>query len=215
MDGYVRITRQSYREDGRVLVCLTVGNGSGSEDIEFLILEELFSEIAEELSCGDVDLWVVGRLEELSDVTAAYSSACASLAFTQCSSKALLRKLLIKGFSRSASEAAVGLCESRGYIDEAAMAHRRAEIMVEKLWGRVRILAKLREEGFSDSAMENVCEYLECVDFADSCARAIEKKYSPIPCERREREKMYASLVRFGYSSSDIKEALRRINADE
>ena len=100
MDGYVRIRQRSYRDDGRVLVRLTVGNASGSEDVEFLILEELFAEIDGEISDKDVDLWVVGRLEELSGVTAAYSSACASLAFTQCSSRALLRKLLIKGFPR-------------------------------------------------------------------------------------------------------------------
>lgn len=222
MDGYVRITRLSYRDDGRVLVSLTVGNESGSEDIEFLILRELFDELFDErfdgrfdeLPNGDVELYAVGQLEELADVTAAYSSACASLAFTQCSAKALFRKLLIKGFSRSAAEAAVELCKSRGYIDEDAMAHRRAEIMVEKLWGRVRILTKLREEGFSDSAMESALEFLEGVDFGEVCSRVILKKYRVIPEDRLEREKMYASLARLGFSRSDIREAIKMVKDD-
>ncbi len=219
MDGYARITRRSYREDGKVLVTLTVGNGSGCEDIEFLILRELFDERFDEqfdeLPDGDVELYVVGQLEELADVTAAFSSACASLAFSQCSSKALFRKLLIKGFSKSASEAAVELCELRGYIDEVAMAIRRAEIMVEKMWGRVRILAKLREEGYSDFAIDSAREYLDGVDFSEVCSRVILKKYRKITEERMAREKMYASLARLGFSRTDIREAVKSIAQDE
>ena len=219
MDGYARITRLAYREDGRVLVNLTVGNASGCEDIEFLILGELFDERFEEgfeeLPDGSVELYVIGQLEELADVTAAFSSACASLAFSQCSAKALFRKLLLKGFSRSASEAAVELCESKGYIGEVAMATRRAELMVAKPWGRTRIFAKLREEGFADQAMDAVAIYLDEIDFSEGCAKVIEKKYACIPSDRREREKMYASLSRLGFSSADIKAAISRIKHDE
>ena len=219
MDGYARITRLAYREDGRVLVNLTVGNASGCEDIEFLILGELFDERFEEgfeeLPDGSVELYVIGQLEELADVTAAFSSACASLAFSQCSAKALFRKLLLKGFSRSVSEAAVELCESNGYIGEVAMATRRAELMVAKPWGRTRIFAKLREEGFADQAMDAVAIYLDEIDFSEGCAKVIEKKYACIPSDRREREKMYASLSRLGFSSADIKAAISRIKHDE
>jgi SOS response regulatory protein OraA/RecX len=197
-------------------VTLTVRNGSGCEDIEFLILRELFDERFDEqfdeLPDGDVELYVVGQLEELADVTAAFFSACASLAFSQCSSRALIRKLLVKGFSRSVSEAAVELCEARGFIDESGMVLRRAEIMVEKPWGRIRILAKLREEGYSDAAMDSVREYLDGVDFAETCARVILKKYRDIPEERIEREKMYASLARLGFSKNDIREAIKTLN---
>ncbi|MBP3375733.1 MAG: RecX family transcriptional regulator [Clostridia bacterium] len=121
----------------------------------------------------------------------------------------------MKGFSRSASEAAVELCESKGYIDESALATRRAELMVAKPWGRTRIFAKLREEGYSDAAMEAVAEYLDEVDFSEGCEKVIEKKFTCVPKERREREKMYASLSRLGFSSADIKAAISRIKRDE
>jgi SOS response regulatory protein OraA/RecX len=215
MDGYAKITRLSKREDGRVLVCLTVGNESGSEDVEFLILDELLVDRIGELSCTEIELCTVGQLEELADVTAAFFSACASLAFSQCSSRAIIRKLLVKGFSRSASEAAVELCEARGFIDESGIVIRRAEIMVEKPWGRIRILAKLREEGYSDAAMDSVREYLDGVDFAETCARVILKKYRDSPEERIEAEKMYASLARLGFSKNDIREAIKTLNNEQ
>ena len=215
MSEYAKVTRKLYREDGKVLVSLTVGNESGCEDVGFLILGELFEQVSEELENGELDGETVAQLDELAGVTAAFSSACSSLAFAQGSARALFRKLIAKGFSKAASEAAVELAVERGYIDESAVARRRAEIMVSKLWGRSRIILKLREEGFSDSAMKDVCLYLEDVDFVDGCARAIRKKYSPILTERRERDKMYASLIRLGYSSSDIKEALRHLNDKE
>lgn len=215
MNGYAKVRHISCRDDGRVLISLTVGNASGSEDIEFLILDELFDELYKELQAEEIDSEIVERLDFCAAVTAAFSSACASLAFTQGSARALLRKLIAKGFSKAASEAAVGIAVERGYIDESAVARRRAEIMVSKLWGRSRILLKLREEGFSDSAMEEARSYLEDVDFVDGCMRAIKKKYSPIPTERKERDEMYASLMRLGYSSSDVKEALRCLKNEE
>ena len=215
MSGYAKVRRKLYKEDGKVLVSLTVGNESGCEDVELLILGELFEQVGEKLNDGELDGETVARLDELAHATAAFSSACASLAFTQSSANALLKKLLGKGFSREASEAAVTIAVERGYIDESSIARRRAEIMVSKLWGRSRIISKLRTEGFSACAMGDVCMYLEDVDFIDNCALAMQKKYSPIPTERRERDKMYASLARLGYSSSDIKGALKYLNDEE
>ena len=212
MDGYAKVRRRLYREDGRVLVSLTVGNDGGCEDVEFLILGELFAEVSDELAEGEIGCETVGRISELADITAAFSSACESLAFAQCSSKALFRKLLAKGFSRSACESAVVLCECRGYIDEVAVARRRAEIMLDKLWGRMRIISKLREEGYSAEALDSVREYLEDVDFGEICSRVIVKKYHGIPEDRIAREKMYAALARLGFSRPDIRSALNIID---
>ena len=40
-------------------------------------------------------------------------------------------------------------------------------------------------------------------------AELIEKKYGGIPEDRHDRELMFASLTRMGYSSSDIRDAVR------
>ena len=215
MDGFAKINRISRRDDGRVLVCLTVGNKSGSEDVEFLILDELFDAILREVESGEISMDTVAMLDEYASVTAAFSSACSSLSFTQCSERALFRKLVAKGYSKNVCEAAIAIVISRGYIDEVSTAVRRAEIMVSKLWGRSRIFAKLCEEGFSDGAMEEVSAFLEDVDFVEGCVCVIRKKRVSVPVECREREKMYASLSRLGYSSSEIKAAIGRIKSGE
>ena len=215
-DGhFAKVKRIACREDGRYLIVLTVGSSDHTDAVEFVILDELFEEVAEELESGYIDEECVATIDRYADITAAFSSACASLAFCECAAKALFRKLLAKGFSRSASEAAVNIAVRRGYIDEDTLAIRRAELMVAKPWGRSRIFAKLREEGFADKAMNAVAAYLDEVDFSDGCATVIMKKYYPIPAERREREKMYASLARLGFSSADIKAAIVRVNHDE
>jgi SOS response regulatory protein OraA/RecX len=133
----------------------------------------------------------------------------------QSSLKALYRKLIVKGFSKEAGREAIEIVRLRGFVDEEDIALRRAELMVGKLWGRTRILKKLFEEGFPGKVIEHVSESLEDIDFAENCARAIEKKYSFIPKERQERDKMYAALIRLGYSSSDIKRAMANIHVNE
>ena len=201
------------RADTTVCVSVEVSNESGCECVEFVILDELLDEIG--LQMGAIDEDVLYELDRAADVTAAYMSACASFAYTQCSLKSLYRKLIQKGFSKESSSMAIDIVESRGFVDEDEIAARRAEIMLSKLWGRSRILKKLREEGFSDVVIRGAFESIENTDFAENCAKVIEKKYSQVPMERRERDKMYASLARMGYSPSEIKKALSLIENKE
>ena len=196
------------RGDSTYLVSVAVSNGEESEIVEFVLLDELFEslniEVGDEIGNG------LATLDHYSTVTAAYSSACLSFAYVQSSIKALYRKLIVKGFSKEASREAIDIVESRGFVDEENIAIRRAELMVEKLWGRSRILKKLYEEGFPASVIEGVAYELESVDFAENCRRVIEKKYRFIPDDRKERDKMYASLIRLGYSSADIRAAISK-----
>lgn len=201
------------RADTTVCVSVEVSNESGCECVEFVILDELLDDIG--LQMGAIDEDALYELDRAADVTAAYMSACASFAYTQGSLKSLYRKLIQKGFSKESSSMAIDIVESRGFVDEDEIAARRAEIMLSKLWGRSRILKKLREEGFSDVVIRGAFESIENTDFAENCAKVIEKKYSQVPMERRERDKMYASLARMGYSSSEIKKALSIIENQE
>ncbi len=201
------------RGDSTYLVSVEVANGSGRELVEFVLLEELFGGLLIAIN-DDVN----ERLNELdfnSQVTAAYLSACSSFAYVQSSLMALYRKLIVKGFSKEASREAIEIVRARGFVDEEDIALRRAELMIAKLWGRSRILKKLYEEGFPSSVIEYVSESLGEVDFAENCERAINKKWPVIPSERKERDRMYAALIRFGYSSSDIKGAISKIKENE
>ncbi len=202
-----RITRRS---DTTFCISVEVTNGQERELNEFIILDELFGEL--DIEQGEDVSDKLCKIDRCSDVTAAFMSACASFAYTQASLRGLYRKLIGKGFSKESSADAIELVRCRGFVDEADIARRRAEIMLSKLWGRGRIIQKLREEGYPNTALAEASAMLENVDFCENCAKVIEKKYAAVPTDRREREKMYASLLRLGYSSADIKDALALVS---
>lgn len=203
----------SRRADSTVLISVEVSNESGRELVEFILIDALFEELM--IERGDEIGEILPSLDHYSSVTAAYSSALSSFAYVQSSLKALYRKLIMKGFSKDVSREAIDIIRERGFVDEEAIALRRAELMIEKLWGRSRILKKLFEEGFPSEVIESVSDFLDGVDFADKCRSVILKKYTCIPEERKEREKMYAALLRLGYSSADIRGAISRISEKE
>ncbi len=213
MRGSAIVKSISRRSDASYLMSVEVANESGSEIVEFILLDELFDSL--DMEVGDEVSELLPTLDSYSDITAAFASACSSFAYVQASIKALYRKLISKGFSKETSREAIEIVRSRGFVDEQNIALRRAELMTEKLWGRSRILRKLFEEGFPEDVILNVSETLSEVDFARNCARVIEKKYSYLPEDRREREKMYASLSRLGYSSADIRKAMSLLKESE
>ena len=49
------------------------------------------------------------------------------------------------------------------------------------------------------------------VDFDETCALILKKKYSRIPTDKSEMQKVRDSLMRYGYSLSQIKEAIGSI----
>ena len=190
----------------RVVVRVTVSNPSGREEAEFLLLREHSENL--ELRIGAIEEELLPELEYYAEVARAYSSACSSFAFSPSSLRALLKKLLQKGFERDVASDAIAAFEKSGAIDEGEMASRRAQLLSEKLWGRSRILMKLREDGFEDGAISCAVCALEEVDFASNCAELIRKRFGSIPKERNELDKMHASLSRMGFSPSDIRAAM-------
>ena len=191
----------------KIIVRVLVSNPSGKEDIEFTVMREHAEEL--EIKVGIISEEMLPELEYYSEVARAYSSACSSFAFTYCSFALLKKKLLQKGFSKDVCEDAIVCVEKRGFLNEDEIAIRRAQVLAERHWGRSRILAKIREEGYNSKAMDAVSDQLDLIDFISPCAELIEKKYGGIPDDRHDRELMFASLTRMGYSSSDIREAMR------
>jgi SOS response regulatory protein OraA/RecX len=211
MDGVIEIKSKSLRDDGRVCLDIEVSNGRQSERVRLCIIYELLEDV--ELSLGEISGEQMSCLELLSEVSAAYGSACASFAYTPSSLRALWLKLVQKkGFAREVADRAIELVRKRGFVDEVQIALRRAELCVGKKWGRTRIMMQLRRDGFEDEALDAVREYLDCeVDFVENCAALIVKKYGEVPTDRREREKIFASMSAMGYTGGQIKQALEYV----
>lgn len=208
LDGFgIRITSISPASGERVTVKVLVSNPSGREETEFSIMNIHAEELCVEI--GAIDEEMLPELEYYAEVARAYSSACSSFAFAPSSYAALKNKLLQKGFRRDVSDDAIDCLRRHGFVKEDEIALRRAQIFVGKKWGRSKILMKLREEGFGDESLTMTLAYLAETDFSSSCAELICKRFGDVPEDKHDRDLMYASLSRMGYSTSDIRGAIK------
>ena len=212
-DSGIHIISMSAVDGERVVVRVLVENEAGSERIEFSLLVGFVEELGLEL--GEISGEKIAAIEHYAEITKAYFSACSSFAFCEGSLKSLERKLIQKGFDRDSSHEAIDILSSRGLVNEVEIAKSRVYVFLKKKWGKIRILSKLFEEGFPHSVIESVREELDEVDFAELCVEHIRKKYREIPDDRLGRQKMCASLVRYGYSQSDIREAFKLIDQEK
>ena len=208
--GSIAITKIKRASDEAISIGVEISDGNNRQYQGFVMLDDYFSGL--DLAIGEISRELMCDIEFWSGVTEAYFSACRSFAFAPCSLNALKRKLIVKGFDKGVAEQAIDRVKMIGFVDECDVARRRAEIFVGKLWGQTRILSKLREEGFGDEAADAVCDYLETVDMVELCTRLIEKRYGGVPEEREQRQRLSASLYRYGYSPSEIRRALSRLS---
>lgn len=163
------------------------------------------------LRVGECDRVCYDNVEYAARLYAAQKRALQILSYGSCSEKMLCRKLVMKGVDREIAEDAVAeLCE-RGLLDSSASAVREVEKGIAKLWGRRRIAAALYEKGYSDRTVKEAMLTLRQVDEVELCVRRIEKQAGGIPTDPTERRKLIASLERYGFSSSQIREAFAKI----
>lgn len=202
----VRITSISASGGEKVTVRVLVSNPLGREEAEFVLMNDHAEELG--LAVGMIGEELLPEIDYYAEVARAYSSACSSFAFSPSSLRSLSKKLIQKGFERDVVSDAIEVFRGKGVINESELAIRRAQLLCEKLWGKGRILMKLREDGFEDDVISVAIASLDEVDFASNCAELIRKRFGAIPQNRQELDKMYASLSRMGFSSSDIKAAI-------
>ncbi|MBQ9112018.1 MAG: RecX family transcriptional regulator [Clostridia bacterium] len=132
------------------------------------------------------------------------------LGYGTCSEKALRMKLVSKGFDKYIAGEAVEHIVSMGLLCANDDAAREAEKMAKKLWGKRRITAGLYEKGYSAEAVSYAISALDDlgINFPRNCHELIEKKYG-FPIEREMQNKVFACMMRYGYSAADIREAMK------
>lgn len=198
---------------GAVLLGVEICAGEGkSERRELMLTAAQYREHrphrGDELSTEEFD-----ELEVLSETAQAARRGAGILSYGANSRSTLRRKLISKGFSREASDAAVEMLDDAGLIDEKNAARREAERCAAQCRGRKYINARLFSLGYRGEALSEAEEYLDGVDFAELCARVIERRYGgSLPAEPSERDRAVAALMRRGFSSADIRAAVRKNN---
>ena len=204
----VSVLSVSARGDGEVAVTFEIKDGNNFQRECFVLSAELYADLR--VKVGEATREIFDAVAEAAELYRAVKKGLSLLSYGSSSEKALVRKLVQKGFSQEISRLAVEELRQGGYVNELEDAFREAERSVAKLWGRKRIVAHLYEKGFSAEAVKSAIYAIEDsgVDFADVCADRLRQKYTDLPTDVSEKQKLIASLMRYGFSSSDIKQAL-------
>ena len=205
----VRILSLAERGAEEISVTFALQSGEHIQKESFLLSVAQVADLR--LKVGECDRVCYDAVEYAAKLHFAIKRALITLGYGSCSEKMLCRKLVMKGVERGVAEDAVAeLCE-RGLLDSSASALREMEKCVAKLWGRRRIVATLYEKGYSDRTVKEAMLALSEVDEVELCVRRIEMQAGEIPDDPNERRKLIASLERYGFLSSQIKEAFMRI----
>lgn len=209
----IEIVSLSAAGEDEILASLELRAAGRCERKRFLLPSSAYVELG--LRRGECDLAQYDRIEHASQIYAAYKRALAILGFGACSERMLASKLVSKGIDKKTARETVTLLRERGFIDEGEGARREAERAAAKLWGESRIRAHLRYRGYGDGSVDAAMFALEDggVDFEASCIRLVEQKCKAgrLPKEREEMQKLIASVMRYGYSASEVKHALSKI----
>lgn len=148
-----------------------------------------------------------------SDYKRAKSRALWYLSRGDHSEKALYDKLVSGGFSEEASAAAVERMTELDLIDDERYARRLAEYLSASGTSRREIYFKLINKGIPSSVAREITEE----DDSDECEKIkilIETKYSKKLDTEEGVQKVFAALVRKGFSFSDIKDAFKAYNEE-
>ena len=196
-----------------IAVSLEIREGEQIQRERFVVSAEVYASLG--ISKGVCDRELYDLLEGEARICAAYKRGLYILGYGSCSMRAMVSKLVAKGFDKTDASVAVERLESRGLLVEESNARREAERCAAKLWGETRIASHLRSKGYSGESVKDALFALEDngVDFEANCLKLVESKChgGALPSERSELQKLIASVMRYGYSSCEVKHALSQI----
>lgn len=133
------------------------------------------------------------------------------LSFAPNTKRALVEKLLVRGVNRDIAADAVGFIADCGYINEYEMALSLIDDMANRRgYGRLRIKNELFTKGFEAETSARAIEDSD-IDYVEICAERIRKMGGTAAfAERDARMKNVSSLMRYGFTTDEIREALER-----
>ena len=200
----MKVLSVSPRKKGLSAVVLSDGN-------EFLLDTELI------ISKGISEKSEIGDIKELlfeSDFKRAKSRAIWYLSRRDHSKKELYDKLIKGGFSKEATEAAIDRMSEMGLVDDRVFAKRIFEQIVNLNHSSKReAIYKLKLKGISTDIIKELEEENE-LDESENIKQLIQKKYASRLETADGVKKVFASLLRKGFSYSDIRKALKEYSEE-
>ena len=143
----------------------------------------------------------------------AYASAVRMLTLRAHARRELAVKLARK-FDRDAVDYALEKCGALGFLDDAAFAREYANTLWErKRWAPGRIRQELLAKGVSREDAEEALAGLE-TDAEETIRDEIDR-LGGVPQDKKERQRLYAKLLRAGWSGGDILRQFERWEDDD
>lgn len=147
---------------------------------------------------------------------ACISSAMNILVYANNTEKRLREKLSRKGYCSDDIDTALEYVKGKGYINEKSQVIDAAVMLATtKLYGKKRIAVELYKKGFKREDIAQI-DYDELeIDFIAGCAALICRACKLDDDEKREfvpDNKIMGSLIRYGYTVSEIREAVRLLH---
>lgn len=173
---------------------------------------DLFSEVP--LKKGDeITAEKLIELNEKSEFLRAKSRALWCLDRAPYSEKGLYDKLITARFSPKTAAAVIKRLKELGLIDDVRYAARLCEYFKEKGLSRRETFHKMLLKGLPKEIVNDAL--LECeIDEPSQIKTLISKKYKNKMESKEDTQKVYASLIRKGFSYSAVKEALKNYTED-
>lgn len=195
-----------------VSLAVRIQDGERYKERTLVLLARQYAELRP--AKGDIDCERFELLLAEAEICSAVKRGMYILGYGACSEKNMALKLRTKGFSKNAAARAAEYLVQLGYINEAEDALREAERCLKKGWGKRRIASALYEKGYSHEASEEALSEFDNIDFSKICAELILKKFKGLPEDISERRRLMASLLRYGYTSGEIKNAFTKLSKD-
>jgi len=202
------------QEEGKLFsLQIELSNGQHTEKKSLLLLAEDYEKIGAQV--GTLNDEIYNEIERADSVCRAVLQGERFLSFAPNTAKALVSKLMRKGYSKDTSQVAVNWLVKNKILMENADMEGAIFVCLQKKWGKKRIVSHLYEKGYSQENIATIDDYLQEVDFAENCKQLILQKAKELPKDQKEKEKLTAFLLRSGYTFSEIKEAYSMLKKGE
>lgn len=162
----------------------------------------------------EIDEEELAALEGAVSFRRAFSTGMNLLSYRAHGKNELIKKLVSKKHDRASAEKAVERLEELNLIDDADFAERLSnELFNKKGYSKKRIIQELVSRGIDRDTAINATELLDKNE-QERIIELLEKKYSKFLTDEKGRKKVFNSLLRLGYSYSEINSALREYEED-
>ncbi len=125
------------------------------------------------------------------------------------SEKTLYEKIVAGGISHTAAARAVARLKELGLTDDNKLASRLAQQMSDANISKREAYAKLYQKGISTDIIKSVLEETE-FDETSQVEAVIQKKYQNKMTDKENIQKVYAALIRKGFSYSAVREVIKK-----